>query len=106
MDADAEEEDEDALEPMSSTRAHGASGVAVEDGFSVSFVVTGVALNGFARYAGTALGGPLTPPLPPSLAGLCVLLLLLLLLLLLFLLFLSYLSYLFGEEGSGTEVPV
>lgn len=52
VDADAEEEDEDALEPMSSTRAHGASGVAVEDGFSVSFVVTGVALNGFARYAG------------------------------------------------------
>ncbi len=66
IDADAEEEDEDAFEPMASSRPHIATGVAVEDGFSVSFVVTGVALNGFARYAGASQSPP--PDVGPTTA--------------------------------------
>ena len=46
--------DEDALDTHSG-RPHVATGIAVEDGFAVSFVVTGVALNGFARYAGACV---------------------------------------------------
>jgi hypothetical protein len=57
VDHDAVDEDEDeAFAAPASAHASKSAGQTVDDGFAVPFVVTGVALNGFARYAGMAHG--------------------------------------------------
>ena len=52
VDHDAVDEDEDEAFSAPASSRTVVAGAAVEDGFAIPFVVTGVALNGFARYAG------------------------------------------------------